>query len=186
MRIHNTHFKCVAWSFFLLSSLPSFCAFAYHHYAFEKLQSCDWTVLTQNLEKRKKWLSSLPWGTVLNNHWSRFEQSFCTIKKSWNQCFLKKKFWELLPPTGGCCFTASVLWNGSSPPGGTPFSDWVMRSSEVWCTVCGFIVKQMSLYLVWRALACGVFVLCVRRCMYVCMCCECKCSRIISCFCFTS
>lgn len=90
MRIHNTHFKCVAWSFFLLSSLPSFCAFAYHHYAFEKLQSCDWTVLTQNLEERKKWLSSLPWGTVLNNHWSRFEQSFCTIKKSWNQCFLKK------------------------------------------------------------------------------------------------
>lgn len=74
-------------------------------------------VPTHDPERRKKCFS-LPWGTAHNNHWSRTE--------------LFSAFSELFPPSGGCCFSASVLWNGSPPP------DWLM-DSIVWCTVCSFI-----------------------------------------------
>lgn len=88
------------------------------------------TVLTQNLsvEKRKKRLSSLPWGTVLSNHWSRIEQLLSVTLKLMKSVFLFC-FRGLLPPTGGLltpdrCFTASVLWNDPSPPAWTPSTDW--------------------------------------------------------------
>ena len=104
-------------------------------------------------KKKEKGRSGSPLcleGRFSTNHWSRIEQClFCNIKKSWNQCCCFF-FRGLLPPPkpedsansrllhhSKCSFETD-----SSPSfSGWPSTDWVMRSSVVWCTVCSFIVE---------------------------------------------
>lgn len=185
VRIHNTHFKRKVFSFrFCLPSLR-----------LEKLQvlrlnSAD----SESGEKKEAALLFALRDSSQQPLMQDWTVSFCTIKNHENSGggFFFDFFWELLPPTGGCCFTASVLWNHSSPPGWAPSADWVTASSVVWCTVCSFIVKQMSLYLCFVECLLVVILsicVCVRvwGCVYVlceCGCLSATCSWILSCFCF--
>lgn len=127
-------------------------------------------LLTQNLlfeTKERSGSRILPCGTVLNNHWSGTEQLFSVTLKIMKSVFsgAASSHWRtLLTPS---CFTASVLWNFSQ----VNAILW-LRSSVVWCTVCSFIVKRMTLYLsnvswsacLWCFVSC---VVCVQGWVYV-------------------
>lgn len=141
----QTRPKCEFSTLFPTHSLIMFCE------AFPASVMTHTTVPTRDPERRKKWFS-LPWGTAHNNHWSRTE--------------LFSAFSELIPPTGGCCFSASVLEMVllllvfSIP--------WLTLRSLVCCSVCFTIQMSSYLYFAECVFACGVF--CFSLCAHVCGC----------------
>lgn len=127
------------YSFF--KPFSDLCTSARRHYALKNCSLfffCDWTsLLAQNRLNWAKGRSGSPLcleGRFSTNHWSRIEQCLSVILRIMKSVFFSGAASShrrtLLTP--GCCITASVLWNDSSPPG-WPSTDWVMRSSVVWC-----------------------------------------------------
>ena len=190
-RIHNAHFKRVAWSIFFSSSLPQLTITApFWETAVSRLISLV-TVLTQNLsvdEKGRSVSPSLPWGTVLDNHCSGIEQllsvTFEKIK-SCNQCFLTEGGCFLLPVDSANTrlllhSKCSLKWISSSSR--VNAIHWL--SYEIFCRVvyCMQFYRQTDeCVLVWcivECLLCGVLcpVVCVCACvcagMCVFVCCE--------------
>lgn len=97
----------------------------------EKPQSYDWTDCNSADSQSHYWgktgeelLSSLPWGTVLNHHWSRTEQLLCL---TFNKNHEISVFRWLLPPTGGLCSHSAAAASQQvffkTSPGWTPSTD---------------------------------------------------------------
>lgn len=155
-----------------------------HHYA---LRNCSLateltvTALTQNLSIEKRKEAALLFALrdssqqPLIQDWTA---SFCNIWRKKKQNHEISVFSgaasshrrTLLTP--GCCFTASVLWNDSSPPGWTPSTDWDLLKCGVLYAVLSS--KQMSLYVSHVSWSACFVVFCVLWCVRgsVWMCCE--------------